>query len=82
VTPELKEAAKWDDLYSLWMAETYAIINETDQALEWLKNAIKYGIIHYPFLNEYNPFLENIRRDPRFKKLMEQVKYEWENFEV
>ena len=29
-----------------------------------------------------DPFLENIRGEPRFKKLMERVKREWENFEV
>ncbi len=29
-----------------------------------------------------NPFLENIRGEERFKKLMERVKYEWENFEI
>jgi len=27
-------------------------------------------------------FIENIRGEPRFKKLMERVKHEWENFEV
>jgi hypothetical protein len=26
--------------------------------------------------------LANIRGEPRFKKLMERVKYEWEHFEV
>ncbi len=26
--------------------------------------------------------LENIRGEERFKKLMERVKHEWENFEV
>jgi len=82
VTPELTEASKWDDLYSLYMAECYSIINEPEQALFWLENTIHYGIINYPFLNEYDPFLENIRGEERFKKLMERVKYEWENFEV
>jgi hypothetical protein len=47
-----------------------------------LENAIKMGLINYPLLAEKDPFLNNIRREPRFKKLMERVKYEWENFEV
>jgi hypothetical protein len=29
-----------------------------------------------------DPFLANIRDEPRFKKLMERVKYEWEHFEI
>ena len=43
---------------------------------------VRWGFINYPFLNEYDPFLENIRREERFKKLMKRVKHEWENFEV
>ena len=27
------------------------------------------------------PFLDNIRGEEHFKKLMERVKYEWEHFE-
>lgn len=49
---------------------------------EWLENAINRGRIDYYFLYEKDPFLENIRSEPRFKKLMERVKHEWENFEV
>jgi hypothetical protein len=32
-------------------------------------------------LNEYDPLLENIRGEERFKKLMKRIKHEWENFE-
>jgi hypothetical protein len=31
---------------------------------------------------EHDPFLEKIRAEERFKKLMERVKHEWEHFEV
>jgi non-specific serine/threonine protein kinase len=64
------------------IAASFALINEKDKSLEWLENAVDRGFINYPFLNEYDPFLENIRGEPRFKKLMERVKHEWENFEV
>ena len=64
------------------MADYYALINEKEEAFKWLEHAINRGFINYPFLNEYDPFLENIRGEERFKKLMERVKYEWENFEV
>jgi hypothetical protein len=36
---------------------------------------------YYPFLNEYDPYLANIRGEESFKKLMERVKYEWVHFE-
>lgn len=74
--------ANKDFQYSLWVAEAFAMINDKSSALNWLENSINHGNVNYPFFNEYDPFLENIRGEKRFKKLMERVKYEWENFEV
>jgi non-specific serine/threonine protein kinase len=82
VSEDLKMAARGDEFTPLWMAECYALIDEKDEAVNWLEEGMKWGFINYPFLNEYDPFLKNIRAEPRFKKLMERVKYEWENFEV
>jgi hypothetical protein len=45
-----------------------------------LKCAVNPGAVNYPFFAEIDPLLENIRGEERFKKLMERVKYEWENF--
>jgi len=79
---ELHYWARRNPAYSLYVAESYALINEKEKALEWLEIAISRGMINYPFLNEYDPHLENIRGDERFHKLMERVKHEWETFEV
>jgi hypothetical protein len=50
---------------------------------DWLEHAaLNRGFINHPFLNEHDPFLDNIRGEPRFKKLIEKVKNKWENFEV
>ncbi len=82
VTSEMTIAARWGEYLSRDMAHGYAILGEKEEALNWLENAVNLGFINYPFLNEYDPFLENIRGEKRFKNLMERVKYEWENFEV
>jgi serine/threonine protein kinase len=82
VTEALEQYARQDEFMPLWMAECFALISELDEAIDWLEIGIKWGFINYPFLNEIDPFLENIRGEPRFKKLMERVKHEWENFEV
>ena len=65
-----------------FIAGWYALLNEKDEALKWLERAISRGWINYPFFAEIDPFLENIRGEERFKKLMKRVKKEWENFEV
>jgi tetratricopeptide (TPR) repeat protein len=82
VTEDLKSLAKEDEMFPIWMAEGYALIGEKEEAIDWLEQGINYGFIHYSWLSEHDPFLKNIRGEPRFKKLMERVKYEQENFKV
>ncbi len=73
----------WNDpLFSGLMPGYYSLIDEKEEALRYLDHAISRGFINYPFFSHIDPFLENIRGEERFKKLMERVKYEWENFEV
>ena len=60
----------------------FALIDDKKEAIRWLEHSINKGFINYPHLLEIDPFLENIRGEERFKKLMEEVKYKWENFEV
>ena len=60
----------------------YAMTGQIEDALKLFEHAVNRGWINYPLFNEYDPLLENIRGEERFKKLMEKVKYEWENFEV
>jgi non-specific serine/threonine protein kinase len=82
VTEELKSLMKGEEMYAIFMAESYALINEKNEAIDWLENGVKSGFINYPFLMEYDPFLANICGEPRFTKLMERVKKEWEVFDV
>ncbi len=82
LTPDFIKAARKDCQFSWHIATFYSYIGEKDRSLEWLENAVDKGFINYPFLNEHDKLLDNIRNEPRFKKLMERVKHEWENFEV
>jgi non-specific serine/threonine protein kinase len=82
VTEEWRSVAWQDYWVPIMMAEGYALIGEVEEALRWLEHAADKGWINYPFLSEKDPWLANIRGEPRFKKLMERVKYEWEHFEV
>jgi hypothetical protein len=60
----------------------YSLIGEKKEALNWLEEWIRLGCVNYPLMNKHDPFLENIRGESRFKKLMQRVKHEWESFEV
>lgn len=78
----VKDKARCDLYDAQLMAECDALIGEKDEAITSLEYAINLGAINYPFYTEIDPFLENIRGEERFKRLMERVRYEWENFEV
>jgi tetratricopeptide (TPR) repeat protein len=81
LTQELINVARRDEQVSWIIAGCFSLVDEKEEALNWLENAVEEGCTNYPFLNEYYPFLGNIRKKMRFKKIMERVKYEWENFE-
>ncbi|OVE79600.1 hypothetical protein BVY01_02050, partial [bacterium I07] len=61
VTEDFKKTAKEDELYPIWMAESYALIHEYNEAIDWIEWGVDFGFIHYQWLSEINPFLENIR---------------------
>ena len=82
VTPDLESVAKVVEYHSRTITWGYALLEEKEKSLDWLENTIACGFINYPFLAEIDPFLENIRPESRFKKLMTKVKKQWDNFEV
>jgi TolB-like protein/lipoprotein NlpI len=82
VTHDLVEHAKSETIQSFEMGRYYALLKERDAAFSWLENAISRGLINYPLVSSYDPYLESIRGEERFKKLVERVKKEWEEFEV
>jgi non-specific serine/threonine protein kinase len=81
MSPEYLATSRRDAVYSLLLADIYAMLDERGQALDWLENAVNRGWINYPWLSQYDPFLSKLRSDPHFQKLMARVKGEWERFE-
>jgi tetratricopeptide (TPR) repeat protein len=81
MTPEFHEWARRDATWSYRLASDFAYLDAKDEALDWLENAVDLGHINYPFFAEKDLFLTKLRGDPRFEKLMQRVKREWEEFE-
>ena len=81
LTADLRDAARWDDVFSWWMADSFALVGETDAALDSVARMIELGIINYPFLAQYEPFFSSIRSEPRFGVLMEDARRRWNAFE-
>jgi serine/threonine protein kinase/Tfp pilus assembly protein PilF len=81
MTPDFRKTCRRDFVWSYFVALGFALLGEKNEALDWLENAVDRGFINYPFISKHDTFLDNIRGEERFKKLMERVKYEWEHFE-
>jgi eukaryotic-like serine/threonine-protein kinase len=80
VTPLLEKAAHWTEYLGLFLADGYALINQRDKALYWLRSAVERGLINYPYLAEHDPYLKSLTNDTEFAALLEQVRQRWQAF--
>jgi eukaryotic-like serine/threonine-protein kinase len=82
LTSDLRQTYKRDAGYSYALGVMLARLGEWDEAIDWFENVGRLGCLNYPLLAEKDLWLVDIRKAPRFQKLMERVKYEWEHFDV
>jgi serine/threonine protein kinase/tetratricopeptide (TPR) repeat protein len=81
LSPGFVTTARRDMVYSLMVADSYAMLDDREHAWWWLENAVNRGFINYPYLSKYDRFLTKLRGEPRFQKLITRVKEESERFE-
>ncbi|MDX2042074.1 MAG: protein kinase [Acidobacteriota bacterium] len=77
ITDQIKETAAADHDVSVWLASFYAMENQRDEAVEWLKKAVELGNENYPLFADSNRF-DNLRCDLRFVDLLNDLKHKWE----
>lgn len=80
-TDELKKYAGSDFQYSWSMAQCYCLIDETNEAIHWLENAVKYGFWNYPLLSERDPLLAPVRTHEHFSAVMDDLQEKWNSLE-
>ena len=78
VTPQLEEAAHSNDYAALFLAEAFALLRRTTDAVRWLRLTVACGFVNYPYLAERDPFLASVRGDAAFQDLMRVVRQRWE----
>ena len=81
MTPDFQKTCRRDSEWSQYVAALMALLGAKTEALDWLENAVTRGFINYPSL-ERNPFLDSVRREEQFQKLIDRVKDEWEHFKA
>jgi serine/threonine protein kinase/lipopolysaccharide biosynthesis regulator YciM len=63
------------------IACAYSEMKKAEDAIQWLQAAADDGFPCYP-LFERDPFLDNLRKDPGFIKLMAKLKEQWERYQT
>jgi serine/threonine protein kinase len=78
--PNIVDAVQADGNFACYLATIFAMVDDSKRALDCLEQAVDRGFINYPYLS-HDRFLAKLRTEPRFEKLMQRVKREWEEFE-
>jgi eukaryotic-like serine/threonine-protein kinase len=72
-TPRVREIAAADHDIALWLAELLAMEGMADDAIDWLRRAVRIGNENYPLLATGRK-LDPLRQDPRFGELLEDLR--------
>ena len=81
-TDELKQEAASLDYLPLFMGWGYALIDEKDEAVNWLKRTPDFGYSPYPLLIKLEIFDEALKDHEGFHAYMEEIKKRSEQFVV
>jgi serine/threonine protein kinase/tetratricopeptide (TPR) repeat protein len=68
LTEKVKEIAAADHDIAYWLASAYVLEGKKEEALRWLKIAIKLGNENYPWFRT-DPNWTSLHDDPQFKRL-------------
>jgi hypothetical protein len=76
-------AADWTDLIGneficRFLGAACARLGRKDEAVSWVRRAVDFGMIHHPFLAGPNPFMDEVRREPAYQRLMDEIEPRWE----
>ncbi|HEX5705996.1 MAG TPA: tetratricopeptide repeat protein, partial [Pyrinomonadaceae bacterium] len=72
LTERVREAAQADHDIAYWLATAYALLGDTDEALDWLERAVSLGNENRAWF-ETDPNWEPLRGEVRFQELMRQL---------
>jgi len=67
--------SEWDFLA---LANGYALLDHRAEGIASLRRATELGLLHYPFLSERSCLLTNLRDEPTFAALMDEIRPRWE----
>jgi serine/threonine-protein kinase len=77
ITEDVKDTARADHDAAFWLAGFYALEGMADEAIEWVRHAVRLGNENFPLFADSRK-LDALRGDPRFIAVMAELKQRWE----
>ncbi len=77
VTERVLVTAAADHDVAFWLASFYAMEGMTEEALDWVRRAVRMGNENYPLFAGSRK-LDPLRPDPRFQQVMGELRQRWE----
>ena len=77
ITDRVRQIAAADHDIAFWLASFYGMEGLADDAIEWVRRAVRLGNENYPLFADSRK-LDSLRGDPRFRELMDDLKRRWE----
>jgi tetratricopeptide (TPR) repeat protein len=78
ITDRVKETAAADHDIALWLASLFAMEGMVDEGVDWARRAVALGNENYPLFAGSHK-LDSLRPDPRFTRLLEELRLTWES---
>lgn len=72
ITPEAINISKADHDMAYWLCSAYAVMGNTEEALNWFERAVKLGYENKPWFKQ-DKTLDSIRGEEKFKALMSKI---------
>lgn len=79
---EYAASARRLGIWSLWVAESHALVGADTEALDWLDTAVDRGLLYPPFLARHDRLLSTLHGSPTFEALLARATREWEDFSL
>src|SRR5712692_837805 len=77
ITDRVKETAAADHDIAFWLASFYAMEGTSEEALDWVRRAVRLGNENYPLFADSRK-LDSLRGDPRFEEILAELKRLWD----
>jgi eukaryotic-like serine/threonine-protein kinase len=77
ITDRVRDIAAADHDIAFWLASFYGMEGLADDAVEWVRRAVRLGNENYPLFADSRK-LDSLRGDPRFRELLDELKRRFE----